>query len=203
MCCVKAAGDGFRRRAGNGYMKIETIKKLVEDFRTLPASTKEITIPWAGEPLFHPKFEEIITEFLKDDFCSINLVTNGILFDEKLLKKVVKLSAERKNHFNILFSIDSATPETYKKIKKSDSFHRVLNNIKTLLALRKKYGVVYPTLILQFMLMEENKNEVDKFEKLVAAIFGEIEFYRSIDNSSINIRKDGYNLRVIGFFGKF
>ena len=113
------------------------------------------------------------------------------------------MSAERKNHFNILFSIDSATPETYKKIKKSDSFHRVLNNIKTLLALRKKYGVVYPTLILQFMLMEENKNEVDKFEKLVAAIFGEIEFYRSIDNSSINIRKDGYNLRVIGFFGKF
>ena len=102
MCCVKAAGDGFRRRAGNGYMKIETIKKLVEDFRTLPASTKEITIPWAGEPLFHPKFEEIITEFLKDDFCSINLVTNGILFDEKLLKKL--LNCLQKGKITLIFS---------------------------------------------------------------------------------------------------
>lgn len=77
-----------------------------------------------GEPSLLPKLDELCELAVKKNWA-INFNTNGILYSDTLART---LSLNKKS--KLVVSLDSGTRETYKKIKRVDTFDKVLENLK-------------------------------------------------------------------------
>jgi len=95
--------------------------------------TKSITFTGGGEPLMHPRINNMIKHALKMGF-ELGLVTNGVLLD--------RIDNLDKFKF-IRVSLDSYDAPMYKEVKGHDHFHRVIDNIKNTLLVNKTVGLSY------------------------------------------------------------
>lgn len=203
MCCVDAAcQSGFRGRAGRGTMPGKKLLRLLAEFRDLPATSKEITLPWAGEATIHPDFSEMMKFLLAGDFCDINLVTNGLEMTPAISEIILEHSVFRTHRFNILFSLDAASEETYQQIKGRTGFQQVIENISALLSMRESAIMRHPTLLLQFLLMDENIADISGFSYLAEEIFQSIDYYEALEHQGIDTARDGIHYRIIGYTGR-
>lgn len=202
MCCVDAAcQSGFRGRAGQGFMPGTDLLRLLGEFRDLPAGKKEITLPWAGEATIHPDFNEMMKFLLAGDFCDISLVTNGLGITAEVADLLLEHSVFRRHRFNILFSLDAASEETYQRVKGRQGFHQVVQNITRLLSRRESAILRQPTLLLQFLLMDENMDDISGFRYLAEEIFQSIDYYEALEHQGIDTSRDGIHYRIIGHTG--
>lgn len=92
-------------------------------------SPRAVCFAGGGEPTLHPQLGEAI-EFYNSLGLEIALITNGLFRNEEQ----ICLIGENCKWIGI--SIDSGTPETYEKIRKTDSFSRVIQNAATLMTHR-------------------------------------------------------------------
>jgi len=143
-----------------GFMTLEKFKLVLNNLKG--EHFCDLVLFWFGEPLLNPELPEILRdlyEFNEKNFLYNNLVihTNGLL----LTKKIANLLLETKNKLIIHLSIDAATKETYNFIRKNSNFGRVMENIKYFLIEQKKNPNVMSAL--QFIVMEQNKNEAQQF----------------------------------------
>ncbi len=81
-----------------------------------------------GEPLIHPKFNEIISYITNHGF-PIKLTTNGALLNGK--KADALFNADLRE---LHVSIDAATPEVYADVRKAGQFEKVVNNLLTFIS---------------------------------------------------------------------
>lgn len=87
-----------------------------------------------GEPLMSRSFWEWVTLFSKNPEANIEFNTNGLLFTEKAINRLLDHRVSV-----ISISCDAATPDTYKKIRGAD-FNKLLRNVKALVAERDRRG---------------------------------------------------------------
>ena len=81
--------------------------------------------------------------------------TNGMLLDERLLRKILRLSARPLSY--IVFSVDGATRQTYETIRQGGDFRRVWRNLENAVRLREREpGLGHPALRLEFVAMRRN-----------------------------------------------
>jgi len=94
-------------------------------------TTHAITYAGGGEPTLLKYYERVIEHSIDCGFL-VSLTTNGTLLD-KLLDHVPEEKLKKLNWIGI--DIDSADPDTYEKIRRSDTsnmFSRVINNARRL-----------------------------------------------------------------------
>lgn len=105
-----------------------------------------------GEPLMHPSFLTLC-EYLNSKRIIFGFTTNGMLMDEVVTKEL-----SRMDYFNsVIFSLDGFSKRTFESIRIGSNFERILSNIDYFLAYGKRpVGI-------NFVIMEENKNELDDF----------------------------------------
>ncbi|OGL45672.1 MAG: hypothetical protein A2161_08395 [Candidatus Schekmanbacteria bacterium RBG_13_48_7] len=113
------------------------------------------------EPLLHKQFDELvsITRLYKVPKICIN--TNGMLMNEKISNLIVDAS-----FFSVGISIDSATSETYERIRKGGKFDRLLSNIQILGHVKKQKNSYLPFVTLNFVMMRSNISELPSFIRL-------------------------------------
>lgn len=108
------------------------------------------------------EFEPIIKEFLKQGLRDFYILSNNIRY-QPVIKKLLD-----KNMVLFETSLDCATPEIYKKLKRVDEFKSSVNN------LRKYAKSAHPEKIMvKYILIEhinDNKEELQKFVDLMADI---------------------------------
>lgn len=63
--------------------------------------------------------------WVPNDKCVVSTITNGILLDERTRNKFFELCPR----VTVCFSMDAATPETYRKIRQLDLYGRVKKNL--------------------------------------------------------------------------
>jgi len=123
-----------------------------------------ISLSGVGEPLTDENLFRIMNLINKKE-THIKFTTNGLLLtkdvSEKLLEKGLK---------EITISIDAATSETYKRIRRNDGFCKVKNNVQQLVSVRDKKKVTYPFIEINMVLMQENFNELVKFIEMADEI---------------------------------
>ena len=90
-----------------------------------------------------------------------------------------------------MFSLDAFSAETYKERKlknnKPASYEKVINNILKFLELKKKYKKKFPLTRVSFIIMENNKHEVEQFKEFWKDKVDAIHFQKLIDYSDSNI----------------
>ena len=138
----------FHLKKNRVHLPLGLYYKALNSFRHM--GVKSITFTGGGEPLMNPNIDKMIYLALRENL-RVGLVTNGILLPN-ICGIVPRLEYVR-------ISIDSASRETYKKVKGKDYFDVVCDNIRKIVYDGGNIGI-------SFVVTEENKHEVDDFHKL-------------------------------------
>lgn len=122
----------------------------------LSAQVQEVALFGYGEPLISKAFYQLLPRLRS---ARVGFFTNGLLLDERLLRKILDLSARPLSY--IVFSVDGATRETYEAIRLGSDFHRVWRNLENAAHLREREpGLGHPALRLEFVAMRRNAGEL-------------------------------------------
>jgi len=124
----EANGSNKIRRKPFCTMSVDSLKELIEKFNGLPP-LKILNIAGHGEPLLHPRVEEIIY-YIKTKGISERTVlfTNGILLDPRKLVAITDAGIDE-----VRVSLDAITPEVYLKVKGMDRATTVRRNVENCL----------------------------------------------------------------------
>jgi hypothetical protein len=107
-----------------------------------------------GEPLLNKRFPEFVQHSKKYLLCvatSTNLSMPLADTDSIVASGLDKM----------VLSIDGATQETYARYRRKGKLDLVLENVRNLVASKKRLGVESPYLVWQFLTFEHNAHEVD------------------------------------------
>ena len=124
---------------------------------------QSISLNGLGEPLLSGQWDMIYNTCLTISNLSVGFITNGIL--------PLKLRPELlRDNLSITFSLDGASSSSYKKIRRTDFFDRVISHIKAIDEYKKSNNSVYPLLNAIFVVTTQNMHEMPEFIHLAHTI---------------------------------
>ncbi len=115
-----------------------------------------------GEPLIYPWINDVI-DLLSQHEIAVTINTNATMLKDELVEKLLRLY-----ELNLKCSIDAATPATYFKIRGTDVFHRVRDNLIAFSSLSKDRPKIRQILV--YVVMRENLDEVLSFIEFAKAL---------------------------------
>jgi len=133
-----------------GDMNIRTFFRISKYF----PYAKVVYLSGWGEPLLNKNILDMI-KIAKEAKCSVGFTTNGMLLTEELSKELIKLRVDM-----IGVSIDGANPETYESIRVGAEFNKLIENVRTLNAVKEKMRSSKPEVVFTFLMMKKNINEL-------------------------------------------
>jgi len=92
-----------------------------------------------------------------------NIVLNsngGLLLRKDHIDRILKSPLRR-----FILSLDGFTKETYERIRFLGNHERTYSGVEALLKEKESRGQIYPLIICQYSLIDENENEVEDFKK--------------------------------------
>ncbi|MCD6351002.1 MAG: SPASM domain-containing protein, partial [Armatimonadetes bacterium] len=134
--------------------------------RQLPR-TLTLTLTGFGEMLMHPQFLELL-KIARRRLPHANILgyTNGLLIGRTISAEELVRSGIGQVHF----SLDAATAETYEQVRRSREFERLLENIREVLAVRRRLRSPRPYVGINFTMMNDNWREAPDYVRLGAEL---------------------------------
>ncbi len=141
-----------------GFMDVETFHKVVDE---AAGFIHEMALHHRGESLKHPQATKMIA-YAARHIPVTKLHTNGTLLDERTCEELVDSGLSR-----ISFSFDGFTKEEYEKIRVGADFEKTLENIKTLLKVRRGKKSMKPAVAVEVIKLNETQLEKEKRQRFV------------------------------------
>jgi len=151
-----------------------SLEELIRIADQLP-DLEQVYLHGIGEPLLNKELPEIIRH-LKRRQVYVLFNSNGILLDERRRDGLMNAGLDE-----LRISLDAASSEGYKKIRNSNNFDQIVENLKSFLLLQKKQSATLPKLSLWFLGTKDNIAELPGFVQLAVEIgIGEIYLQRLV-----------------------
>lgn len=139
------------------------------------AGLERATLHGVGEPLLNAELPAMARHLKKRNVYTL-FNSNGILLDPKRQHELIESGLDE-----LRISLDAATAAGYKKIRSSNQFNRIVENLRSLSRLQKAQSLTRPKLSLWFLGTTDNIAELPEFVKLAADIgIGEIYLQRLV-----------------------
>jgi MoaA/NifB/PqqE/SkfB family radical SAM enzyme len=132
-----------------GYMEFSLFEKIMVDIRAWPGPP-EIFLGGFGEPLGHPRIADMVA-LAKDGGSRVELISNGILLDEKMTDRLVAADLDR-----LWVSIDGASPASYADVRLGDHLPGIIANLERLQGRNLVRGLKKLELGISFVAMKRN-----------------------------------------------
>lgn len=161
LACIHCPHSTFKKSGAfsGAHLDISLHKKLIDEVASDGRDVCQyIRYTANGEPLLHPRFNEIIEYAGKYANTKINVTTNGSLLTEKKAKTLLDAGV---NIFDI--SLDAYYNETYKKIRIKGDLKKNRQNVIGLINLIKKEKYK-AKLVVSYVEQPLNINETDLFK---------------------------------------
>jgi len=154
---------------------------------------EQIFLHGIGEPLLNSELFEII-ENLKDRNVCVRFNSNGILLNNHRQQGLIRAELDE-----LRISLDAASAQGYQKIRNSDDFELIVENLRSFIRLQKQERVTRPKMSLWFLGTRDNISELPDFVRLSAEI-GILEVYlqRLVyfqDDKGYGLAKDSMTLQ--------
>ncbi|MFQ6135791.1 MAG: radical SAM/SPASM domain-containing protein [Candidatus Hydrothermarchaeales archaeon] len=141
-------------------LSFDEFKLIVDQFPNL----KRVVLHGIGEPLLNADISEMVS-YLKARNAYVLFNSNATLLDPEIQKGLIDAGLDEYR-----VSIDSATPETYLKVRGVPLFDRVIDNLKGFVALQKSLQKQSPKISLWFVGEKENIAELPDLIRLAKDI---------------------------------
>ncbi len=135
------------------YNVLPTIKEMIKKDILKPGGAIGFG---GGEPTILEEFEDLVSLLLDKGFTNIRVPSSGIKYSEIIEKGISK------GQLFVVVSIDSGTKETYKKIKRTDKYEIVTENLKRYSKAQPSPGFVISKYIL-IPNINDTKEEIDSW----------------------------------------
>lgn len=129
---------------------IDEFKKIVDDVKGF---THYLFLYLSGEPFLNPHLPEMIAYATKNNL-HVTVSTNFNALSEQHISDVVSAKLD-----HLILSVDGASKETYEQMRKGGNFEKVVSNIKTLMAEKKRRASVKPFVEMQMLVSKINEHE--------------------------------------------
>ncbi len=140
-------------------MDFEKYKKIVDEGSEY--NCPSIEPQGLNEPLLTRSFHKFVEYASKKNFIDIMINTNASALNAKRSQELLDSGITR-----LRFSLDAATPETYKKVRVGSlPLNKVIKNIETFLDLKEKGNYKLPVTGVSMCVMKANQHEKEMFEK--------------------------------------
>lgn len=153
ICCSRS-----RMKREKGFMDVNLFKRIIDD--AFKQKIRRVFLYLHGEPFLHPDIYEMI-QYVKSKQIGVTLATNGMKLYETNIKSLLKAGLDNADH--IIFSILGYSKEVHEQIMNGVNHDEVLNNIMSLLKMRKESNLNGPVVETIIYAMPENRHEIAKF----------------------------------------
>ncbi|MFB6088294.1 MAG: radical SAM/SPASM domain-containing protein [Candidatus Aenigmatarchaeota archaeon] len=145
-------------------------KKLLEILvEAKSLDIREVRIPGSGEPLVRKDITLELMEKIKDNSMHGLLITNGTLFDENILEKMVQIDWDI---FTV--SVDGADAKTHDYLRdREGTFGKVKKMLSELNRLKDEYNSEKPKIRFNTVLTNRNYNQLSELIELIYSCGGE------------------------------
>jgi MoaA/NifB/PqqE/SkfB family radical SAM enzyme len=141
---------------------------------------KWLNLTGEGTSVLNPYFFEMV-HMVKSRGIYLDFSHDFVRLSDKQAENLVKWNVDR-----IYWSLDGVTKKTYEKIRVGADFDKVVENVKTLVALKKYYESPLPEICFRFTFFKDNIHEVTLIPNfLYNLVGGDVKRYG--DEPSINI----------------
>ena len=146
------------------YVNVETVLIELKDYLKTNPYLDFITFAGSGEPLLNSKIGYLIKEIKKITDTKIAIITNGALFcKDEVIDEVLEADI-------IIPSLDAVSEEIFQKINRPNEEYRIEDIKKGLVNLRKKYKGKIALEIFIIDGLNNIKEELDEFKKVIKEI---------------------------------
>jgi len=157
----------FEEDVSENRISEATYLRLIEQAAEI--GVKRVSVIGGGEPLLSQEFTGIAKK-IKEERLWSSLLTNGTLFDDELIRKLIDWNWDL-----ISISLDSPRPDLQNELRGEGSYGEIIEAIKTFKRLkRKKKGDVVmtrkPYINLNPVLTKENYKQIPLFIKLADSL---------------------------------
>ena len=166
--CKFCTLDDSRKK---GFLKKETLIKILEDIKNNKILVKEFSLHLGGESFLHPDFTEflkIIAKYKKQvkHFPKVDALTNCMLLKKELSKKILETDCLDM----MRFSIDHGNKKKYEQARVGANWETVLKNVNDFLDLNKSLNKNIETNIFTILTGDDKKNYSPEFLKLTKRV---------------------------------
>jgi MoaA/NifB/PqqE/SkfB family radical SAM enzyme len=137
-------------------MTFEQFEKILDQFHDLTA----LSLTGIGEPLLNRDLTKMIA-YAKSKGIFVTVTTNATLVNEKTAPEVIGSGLDE-----LSFSMESADPTTFEKIRAGARFDRVLANVGTFMKVKDRMRSRTPEVVLRTVAMNHTVHEVPGLAKL-------------------------------------
>jgi len=155
--CLHCAHRVMMRKKSD--MSSKLFKKIIDEIAEKSPET-EIWPAFYGEPLLLGKKLFNLLRYAKKKGChNIFLNTNASLFKHQWIRDDILSSGIK----CLIVSLDAFSKKTFNIIRHGGNRDEIYKSVESLIKERKRKKLRYPIIICQFVMMTENKHEVDLF----------------------------------------
>lgn len=156
--CKKCWAFGKGKKNSVRKMEMERAKVLIDEISRFAGSVDSVNIQphVQAEPFANPDFMEIV-EYCRSKNVGMHIVTNGILINDKWKEYIVK---QLDGRFQISFSLDATTQETYGKVRGNYPLQKLEETIRYILRNRQDEGL---RIIVNYVEEDDNEGETASF----------------------------------------
>ncbi len=136
----------------SGFMDLAMFHSLIEQ---LSPELSWLTLYFQGEPYMNPLFIDFIAHAHSKGIY-VSSSTNGHFLDKINAEATVKSGLNR-----LIISVDGTDQETYESYRAGGSLEKVVEGIRTLAEAKKKSGSNSPKIIIQFLVLKTNQQQLN------------------------------------------
>jgi len=138
-----------------------------------------LRVTGSGDPIAAPIYFKLLQEIdgTKLPHLKIILQTNGLLLNAKNWQRLHKI---HKNIVAISISIDAASAETYRKVRRLGDWDKLMNNLSFISKLKEEFN--FNGFCLNFVVQKENYNEMSSFVQMALDLKNVTEVFFSFVN---------------------
>lgn len=154
---------------------IERLKALIDELAGM--GLKVLRLSGGGEPLLHPKIRDFLDDLPRHGITMDNVTTNGFMLTPPIVERLIALPTRE-----MIVSLNESHPQRYAEMMKvrQDWFHRVVENMKAIIAERNRRGVSEPRMVAQFFVWKGNYRHLDEMITLSKEIGVDSIYLRTI-----------------------
>lgn len=159
----------YRQDRGKGYIERQLALKAIENAAQFGVS--EIRFFLAGEPLFHPHLDEMISAARQRGLLTM-VHTNATILDEKHAAQLLDSQLDA-----LSLSFDGENAEEYESVRIGSKFEPTMNNIVRFLEMKKARAQKLPHVTLQVIKLYQGNSHSPRLSP---------EFKRRFDGLPVN-----------------
>lgn len=142
-----------------GLMSDDVFKKAIDGLAVYAENIVQIDLFGVGEPFLDKQMPERIKYTKSKGFKDVGVATNADLMTPKLAQVVLEAGLD-----TVMVSLDGTTPEVHEGIRVNTSYPRIIENVKTTIALRDKHN--YSTkFVMRFIRQECNAHQWEEYRE--------------------------------------